>query len=95
LERKAEPKEFNPYPRGGHHPKEVCSGSRRDEVKLTQLTKLLFAKEATGKRHAWGLKFDWIDRCEEAMLGGRDSVRFRMSQGQDGIDNFFFYLVDK
>ena len=61
-----------------------------------QLTKLLSAKEAAGNRHAWWLKFDWIGRCGEGMLDvSTDSVRFWMPQGQDGIANLMFCLVDK
>jgi len=44
----------------------VYSGNRRDKGKLTQLKKLLSAKEAAGKLRAWWLESDWIGRREEA-----------------------------
>ena len=62
--------------------------------KLTQLTKLLSAKETAGKRHAWWLEFDWIGRCEEAVLGVSTGFsQISGAQRQDGIANFYLYLV--
>jgi len=56
---------------------------------------LLPAKEAAGNRHAWWLKFGWIDQREEAIL--RVSAGFSQisdAPGPDGVVNLFLYLVE-
>jgi len=48
------------------------------------------AIEATGYQHAWWLRFDWIARREEALLGVSAGIsQISDDQGLDGGESFY------
>jgi hypothetical protein len=53
---------------------------------------LLRAKVAAGKRYAWWLKFDRIDRLEGAILGV--STEISQISKLEGVVNIFLFLVE-
>jgi hypothetical protein len=56
---------------------------------------LLRAKVAAGSRHAWWLKFGWIDHLEGAILGVSTGItQILDGSGQDGTVNLFLCLVE-
>jgi len=56
---------------------------------------LLRAKVAAGSRHAWWLKFGWIDHLEGAILGvSAETSQISDAPELDGGVNIFLFLVE-
>jgi hypothetical protein len=96
LERKAESKEFNPLPEG-RAPPQITFVRAADEIRANSLNSQNCCLRK--KRQVSGMPGDWnstglAGAKRQCWVCRWDSVRFRVPQGQEGIANFFLYLVD-